>query len=261
MDTLETRWFFRLVEKYGKSPAERLVAVFAIVESLVQSPELREKLMQEFPGDVHCLYAALELKEFLAELATAANIANPAGLAHQLAILLQGAIAEELRNPDAGALREAAKVARVVIEKSGKKSALQNAGWMSVGGVAVALLLSLMGWQAAGRAPAHAAPMAHVAALRAPQAMPAGVSPDEIDAVLALHEKIERGICRAPHLLVLPPGQMTAYMNVVEFRTPDDPAADRKNIREFLAWFDKIQSTECYDPPINGHTAVTWKKG
>ncbi|HEY3327093.1 MAG TPA: hypothetical protein VGK14_07955 [Novimethylophilus sp.] len=101
-----------------------------------------------------------------------------------------------------------------------------------------------MGWQAAERAPAHAAPMAHVAALRAPQAMPAGVSPDEIDAVL-----------------VLPPGQMTAYMNVVEFRTPDDPAADRKNIREFLAWFNKIQSTECYDPPINGHTAVTWKKG
>ncbi|HEY3327092.1 MAG TPA: hypothetical protein VGK14_07950 [Novimethylophilus sp.] len=135
MDTLEIRWFFRLVEKCGKSPAERLVAVFAIVESLVQSPELREKLMQEFPGDVHCLYAALELKEFLTGLA-AANIANPTGLAHQLAILLQGAIAEELRNPHTGALREAAKVAQVVIEKSGKKSAVQNAGWMSVGGVA-----------------------------------------------------------------------------------------------------------------------------
>ena len=259
MTSLETQWFFRLVGNYGKTPAERLVAVFAIVESLMQAPDIRAKLAREFPCNAHCLYGIEDLKAFLTELAIAARVANPAGLAGQLSILLQGAIAEELRNPDTGALREATNVARMMIEKSGKKPMLRNVGWMSAGGAAAALLLSLMGWQAVERAPAHAA--AHAVALRTPQAMPAGVSPDEIDAVLALHEKIERGICRAPQLLALPPGQMTAYMNVVESRTPDDPAADRKNIREFLAWFDKIQSTECYDPPTNGHTAVTWKQG
>lgn len=261
MSSLETQWFFRLVENYGKSPAERLVAVFAIVESLMQAPDLRAKLGCEFPCDVHCLYGLQDMQAFLTGLATAARAANPAGLAGQLSILLQGAIAEELRNPDSGALCEAAKVAQVVIEKS-RTSMLHNVGWRSVGGTAAALLLVLGGWQAAMRMPAHVVvPTIQAAAPPMPQAMPAGVSPDQIDAVLALHERIERGICRAPHLLVLPPGQMTAYMNVVEFRRPDDPAADRRNIREFLAWFDKIQSTECYDPPLNGHTAVSWKQG
>lgn len=264
MDTLKHQWFFCLIEKYGKSPSEQLVAVFGIVESLIQAPDIREKLAREFPGDVNCLYATHELNDFLMGLAATARMANPAGLAHQLAILLQGAIAEELRNPNTGALREAAKVAQVVVARSGKPSPLRNLGrnlgWASAGGAAAfALMLTIMG----SRQAAEQVPMSISAtkvALHALQVMPTGVSPDEIDAVLALHEKIETGICRAPHLLALPPGQMTAYMNVIESRMPDDPAADERNLRQFLAWFDTIKSTECYYPPFNGHTNVKWTK-
>lgn len=258
------QWFFRLIEKSGQSPAEQLVAVFDVVENLLQAPGIRERLKQEFPGKAHCLYAAGELSNFLAELAKSAGMANPEGLAQQLGILLQGAIAEELRHPGSGALGEAAAVARVVIDKSAKKPVLDlgaKVGWASVGGGVVALLLAVT----INLVPTVPASTAH--ALPPPQKMvqashpmPVGVSPDEIEAVLALHEKIERGICRAPHLLALPPGQMTAYMNVVEARTPDDPAADSRNLRAFLAWFDTIKSIECYDPPSNGHTWVKWTK-
>jgi hypothetical protein len=258
------QWFFRLVENSGQSPAERLVAVFGVVENLLQAPDIRERLKQEFPGKAHCLYQAGELSDFLGNLADAAGMANSAGIAQQLSILLQGAIAEELRNPGSGALGEAAIVARVVIDKSTKGARLEigsRAGWASVGGV-VALLLAvtLNLIPTAPTTTPQALPAVRSSMVQVAHPMPAGVSPDEIEAVLALHEKIERGICRAPHLLVLPPGQVTAYMNAIEARTPEDPAADGRNLRAFLAWFDTIKSTECYDPPLNGHTSVKWSK-
>lgn len=263
MDMPEQQWFFRLVEKYGKSPVERLVAVFGIVENLMQAPDIRKRLAHEFPGDANCLYTASELNRFLAELAGSAGMIDPAGVAQQLAILLQGAIAEELRNPRTGALSEAAKVARVVVSKSDRVSLFRNfgkhAGWASAGAVAALLLMLAMGWLTADQ-PKQVDAMPTVVTMRVAHNMPAGVSPDEIDAVLTLQEQIKRGICRAPHLLALPPGQMTAYMNVIESRTPEDPAADERNLRQFLAWFDTIKSQECYTPPMNGHTAVRWTK-
>lgn len=257
-------WFFRLVENSGQSPAERLVAVFGVVENLLQAPDIRERLKQEFPGKAHCLYQASELSDFLGTLADAAGMTNPAGMAQQLSILLQGAIAEELRNPGSGALNEAATVARVVIDKSTKGSRLEigsRAGWASVGGV-VALLLAvtLNLIPTVPTTTSHALPAARSSMVQVAHPVPAGVSPDEIEAVLALHEKFERGICRAPHLLVLPQGQVTAYMNVVDARKPDDPAADSRNLRAFLAWFDTVKAIECYDPPSNDHTAVKWTK-
>jgi hypothetical protein len=89
----------------------------------------------------------------------------------------------------------------------------------------------------------------------------ASYNPDSVEAVLALQEQIAKGVCPAPQLLALPQGQVTAYMNVIHFRTPDDPVADRENIRAFLAWFERTRSSECYQPPSNGHTTVAWVAG
>lgn len=258
MSTVQNHWFFRLVEQAARTPAERLVAVFGIAESLVSAPDIRARLVREFPSDHHCLFDARDLDQFLVGSAAAARVGHPAALAQQLAILLQGALAEELRNPETGAMREAAKVAQIVVEKSREKShwsaGPRMTGWMPAGGMAAALLAALVLWPTAEQAPASAPVMQTVALA------PAGMSPDEIEAVLVLHEKIARGICSAPQLLALPQGQVTAYMNVVESRPSDDPAADRRNIREFLTWYDSIRSSECYDPPLNGHTAVNWTK-
>lgn len=263
MDMLDSQWFFRLVEKYGKTPAERLVAVFDIVENLIEAPDIREKLLQEAPGNRHCLYLLQDLKTFLTDLALAAKAKNPPFLANQLVMLLQGAIAIELRNPGTRALHEAARAAQVVVAYSCRHPVRQKIALVSAGGVAAALVASIIGWQAMQQTSAPHTPLTGipVVAQRTSPAIPTGVSPDEMEEILMLHDQIERGICRAPHLAVLPPGQMTAYMNVIEFRTPENPAADQANIRAFLTWFDKVRSGECYDPPTNGHTAVTWTKG
>ena len=263
MDLFDSQWFFRLVEKYGKTPAERLVAIFDIVENLIEAPDIREKLLDDSPGNRHCLYLLQDLKTFLTDLALAAKAKNPAFLANQLVVLLQGAIAIELRNPGTRALHEAARAAQVVVAYSCRQPLRQKLAFASVGGVAAAVVASIIGWQAMQQTSTLHIPQARnpVVAQRASPAIPTGVSPDVMEQILKLHEQIEKGICRAPHLAVLPPGQMTAYMNVIEFRTPENPAADRANIRAFLTWFDKVRSGECYDPPANGHTAVTWTKG
>jgi len=256
------QWFFKLVENSGKSPTEQLLAVFGVVENLLQAPDIRERLQREFPGETHCLFEAREFNAFLARLAETAGMAAPSAVAQQLGILLQGAIAEELRNPGIGALGEAGKVAQVVVYKSKKKPFIDfmpKLAWASAGGMAALLLVVSAGWPLARTVVLPEHQVIRVALHESRAAQP-GVSPDEIDAALMLHEKIEQGICRAPHLLVLPPGQVTAYMNVVEARKPDDPVADGRNLREFLAWYDKIKSTECYDRPLNGHTAVTWSR-
>lgn len=263
MQAQDNQWFFRLVERCGTTPAERLVGVFGVVEHLIQAPEFRNRIVSEFPAGLNCLYSSEDLNGFFAEAAEAAGMAEPNALARQLNILLHGAIAEELRNPRSGALRQAAAVAQVVVANSGPQKAghslARNVGWAAVGGAAAMLLAVVIGLPALHTASVSANVVAQAG--RPVQAVvPVGVSPDEIDAALALHEKIERGICRAPHLLVLPPGQVTAYMNAIEARTPEDPVADGRNLRAFLAWYDTIKSTECYDPPMNGHTAVKWSK-
>jgi hypothetical protein len=96
-----------------------------------------------------------------------------------------------------------------------------------------------------------------------PAIMPVAVkhiNPDEIEAVLALHDQIMRGECRAPHLAMLPPAETTAYMNVIEFRRPDDPVADEAALRAFMTWFNTIHATECYPQHSNGHTSVVWNR-
>lgn len=259
MELLDSPWFFRLVEQQGKTPQQRLLAIFSITETWIAAPGIRERLQAQTSG--FFLYHSGAFKEFLTEIAVSARARNPVSLVNQLVILLQGAIAEEMRNPGARAIGEAGKAAQAIIADACPRKAHMLR--LSLGGIAAAALIAAVGMYPAVRAqwsppPAQAAHAVLVSA--APQHVN-HFNPDSVDAVLALQEQINKGICPAPQLLALPPGQATAYMNVIQFRTPDDPAADRENLRAFLAWFQRTRSTECYISPTNGHTAVTWVAG
>lgn len=263
MELLESQWFLRMVESAGKSPIDKLVAVFSVTKNWIAAPGIRDLIARDYPSERPRLHACGELKHHLTGFAASARARHPAILASQLVILLQGAIAEEMRNPGAGALDEAARAARAVIAKACELDRRQR--WLnrSLGGLAASAVLAA----AASFHPlAHdllhpaAAPRA-VALLHAPSPaalLPTGFSPGEMAEILALQRQIEEGHCPAPQLLAMPQGQVTAYMNAVKFRTPDNPAADRENMRAFLAWFRQTRATECYFSPHNGHTAVTW---
>jgi hypothetical protein len=256
MDLLVSPWFFKMVEQHGRTPAQRLLAVFSVLESWLAAPGIREQLLAAHTSDLF-LYHNRPFKDFLTRIAVAARARQPASLVNQLMILLQGALAEDLRNPKAGAIGEAGKAAHAIIAEA---CPTRRTAWhWAVGGIAAAVTAVVLIYPVAHfswmpQASPGAATML-VAARQAPY------NPDSIEAALALQEQIAKGVCPAPQLLALPPGQVTAYMNAINFRTPDDPIADRENLRAFLAWFEKTRSSECYQPPVNGHTTVAWVAG
>lgn len=256
MELLESTWFFKMVEQQGRTPRQRLLAVFRVLESWLTAPGIRDQIRASH-SPAQPLYHNQTLKDFLTRMAVAARAQHPASLANQLILLLQGAIAEDLRNPGAGAIGEAGKAADAIIAQS---CATHRTAWRwTLGGIAASVTALVITYPAV---PLPWVPAPHPAGIPAVAATPLpAYSPDNIEAVLALQEQIVKGVCPPPQLLALTPGQATAYLNVINFRTPDDPVADSKNLRAFLAWFDQNRKSECYQPPINGHTTVAWVKG
>lgn len=263
MNLLDSAWFQRMVEAAGQRPADQLIAVFSVTKQWISAPGIREQFALAYPPEQPRMHPCTELKRRLTGIATSAHARQPAVLASQLAILLQGAIAEEMRSPGSEALDEAANAARAVIRHACGRSGRERRALAVGGALAMAgLIFGLSGhdlWHDASTP----ALLTHNRNLPPPQPSTTAprnpaISPDEMVEFIALQREIGAGHCPAPQLLVLPPGQATAYMNALNARTPEDPAADRANMRAFLAWFKQSLSTECYYPPSNGHTAVTW---
>lgn len=262
MNPLESPWFFRMVEGEGKTPTDRLLAVFRVTENWIAAPGIRDSLVDIYSKHGYGMHTCMQLKKFLSDLAASAGVEKPEVLASHLVILLQGAIIEELRNPELRAMSEAANAAKAVITQSRANVRRPRFALLSAGGIAVTVIATFLSWHMLMPAtPKLPTAGAIVIASNKAMLLPTGISPSDMEAILTLHEQFERGICPAPHLLALPPGQMTAYMNVINFRTPENPAADRENLKAFMTWFNKTQSTECYFAPRNGHTTVTWTKG
>lgn len=256
MELLESAWFFRMVEQQGRTSAQRLLAVFHVLDTWLAAPGMRERLLASH--DRGCfLYHNQAFKDFLTRLAITARARQPASLVSQLTILLQGALAEDLRNPKAGAIGEAGKAAKAIIAEA-CASRWGVVPWAMSGLVAtVAAIVFLYPVAKLSWMPETT----HATIPMLVEARTPLFNPDSVEAVLALQEQIDKGICPPPQLLALTPGQATAYLNVIHFRTPDDPVTDRKNLRAFLAWFEKNRLSECYMPPSNGHTNVAWVKG
>lgn len=259
MQLLDSEWFFRMVEQQGRTPAARLEAVFTVTGQWISAPGIKETFVgqQSLPVDSR-------LKAYLIDTARSAKVDNPAMLAMQLTILLQGAISEELREPGINALQNATSAAQAVIAQTCRPNRnARSIPWSAVASLAIVMTTAII-WHLYPQ-PAKT-PMISASALtrhspyvQAAMTAPAGFNPSEIEEVLNLQEQFDRGICATPHLIALPPGQVTAYMDAIHFRTPENPEADRENLHAFLVWFNQTRASECYFPPANGHTLVTWR--
>lgn len=244
MQLLESEWFFRMVEEQDSTPAGRLVAIFTVAEQWVSAPGIREQI-----AGVSSITE--NLKDYLTRTAISAGASNPTMLSAQLLMLLQGAIAEELRNPEARALQYAATAAQVVVARAcqtyRKKRLVQ---WSAAASVLVGVMAVFL-WE--HTLPTKVPSLAYEpdeTFMRTVVPMPGGVNPSMMAATFTLQKKVDHGICPAPHLMNLPSSQVTAYMNVISFRTPENPAADRANLDAFLTWYEQTLGRECYYPPI-----------
>jgi hypothetical protein len=245
MQLLESEWFFRMVDEQDSTPAGRLVAVFTVAEQWISAPGIREQIIG-VPSITE------KLKDYLTRTAVSVGVSNPTMLSAQLLMLLQGAIAEELRNPEVHALQYAATAAQVVVARAcranRKKRLVQ---WSAAASVLVSAMAVLL-WQA--HTPLTKVPtLAYIpdeTFMRTAMPMPGGVDPSMMAAAFTLQKKVDHGICPAPRLVNLPSSQVTAYMNVISFRTPENPAADRASLEAFLTWYEQALGRECYYPPI-----------
>ena len=124
-------WFIREVERRGRTPRERLLVVFDILQTWFQSREFRGCMFVNAAAEFHeagdpIHAAAAEHKQlvrgFLERLAREAGAPDPAMLAASLNLLLEGAISVAHVSGDisgdTGAAAAAKRTAQILIDNS-----------------------------------------------------------------------------------------------------------------------------------------------
>lgn len=258
MNLLDSPWFLQLVEKQSKAPADRLVAVFRVIGLWISAPGVRELLLQQYGGERYSLRGHDHLRRFLSDTAISARATNPATLTNQLVILLQGAIAEELRNPEAQAMQGAIQAAQAVVLTTCRSRRVWQRYALFAGAAAASLLAGVLILPLQVQPDAALARLASAPATPAPPRASPHISPDTISAVLLLRSRLEQGICPSPQLLAMTQDQLAAYQEIVSLHFADNANVDWNNMHAFMDWYANALSTECYMAPANGHTTVAW---
>lgn len=115
------------IARRASEPRQQLLAVFAVFDELLASPEFRGcpfiNASAEFAEAANPIQqAAAEFsdafRQLLTSLSRQAGAANPAQLAQQLAMLISGAIVSEQMRRESGAMRTAALAAEILVENS-----------------------------------------------------------------------------------------------------------------------------------------------
>ena len=113
----------------NKKPNEKIQQLFDFIEEWVTSPNFSGmgfiKASAEFPVEdnpIHQLSSkqSLEFRQFIAKLATEANIKDADGLALQLSLLFEGAVQAEQMKRGSGAIKYAKKAAKILIDGASK---------------------------------------------------------------------------------------------------------------------------------------------
>lgn len=121
------------VEQRADQPRQKLMAVFAVFEELLASPEFRGcpfiNASAEFAEAANPIQQAAAgfsdaFRQFLTELAAQAGAADPAQLSQQLAMLISGAIVSEQMRRESGAMRTASTAAAVLVNASLAKASV-----------------------------------------------------------------------------------------------------------------------------------------
>lgn len=252
MELLNSSWLLQMIDSSAKKPADRLLSIYTCLNTWLSAPGIRESFAKAYNQNTPLAMTCPVLTAHLINLAIDAKVPNPSTYVSQMFILLQGAIAVEMRNPGTGALLKAREAAEVVLGSVRPKPKLQVGQTFLVGGtIASAVFLCLsMFFMVPVQSVTPAAPLARTEVIETPKVQPS-ISPDLVSRVMALKGHFDAGNCPAPELLTLPQDQVVAYLNVVNSRGSEDPAMDSLRLRAFLDWYDRYRAWECYFKPEN----------
>jgi AcrR family transcriptional regulator len=119
-------WLATEVRRRARAPRRRLLAIFDVFDEWFRTPEFEGcsfiNVMLEHPGDDHPLHQAAagnlaNIRDFLAELAAEAQIADPDGFARQWHILMKGSIVAAAEG-DVDAARRAKEIGRALLAQA-----------------------------------------------------------------------------------------------------------------------------------------------
>lgn len=247
MDLLNSAWLIHMIERSGKKPAEKLLCVYSLLDTWLNAPGIRERALEEYASQ-HSLAAACPvLSAHLLRLATVAKLQNPAAVVAQLMILLQGAVAEELRSPGTGALLTAQQAAKAVLADARPPLATRIEKSLLAGGYAAAVTaIAILGLHVWPSGQHQQAQFAQQGTEYQEAAVVDAIDPDLLLKALAFKRNIQSGICPAPSYASVPQDQLQTYMHVVQSGLSSNPALDSRKLEALLAWYEQHRAWECY---------------
>lgn len=245
MEFLNSAWLIRMIEQAGPQPSAKMLALYSLLETWLQAPGVRTAVYQAHANNPDLLHACPALTAHLLTLATMAKLQHPSAVVNQMMILLQGAIAEELRNPGMGALQAAQSAASAVITQAKPpkmarlNQAIRTSGYAGAGLATV--ILAMHFW------PDHQHPANHYAQQDAgDELVTTSIAPDLLLKAFALRKSMEAGTCPTPNFFSMPKEQIPVYLEVAHSRLSDNPNIDNQKLANFLAWYEQQRAWECY---------------
>ncbi len=123
-------WLDGKLNANSKNPSDKIQQLFEFIEEWITSPNFSGmsfiKASAEFPNEenpIHQLSSkqSREFRQYIAKLASEANIADAEGLALQLSLLFEGTVQAEQMKRGSGAVKFAKKAAKTLIDSAVKQ--------------------------------------------------------------------------------------------------------------------------------------------
>ncbi len=246
IEFLNSAWLIRMIEQAAPQPSAKMLALYSLLETWLQAPGVRTTAYQAHTNNPDLLHACPALAAHLLTLATMAKLQHPSVVVNQMMILLQGAIAEELRNPGMGALQAAQSAASAVITQAKPpmmarlNQAIRTSGYAAAGLATV--ILAVHFWPNNQPQPTTL----HAQQDAGDELVTTSIAPDLLLKAFALRKSMEAGTCPTPNFFSMPKEQIPVYLEVAHSRLSDNPNIDNQKLANFLAWYEQQRAWECY---------------
>lgn len=209
MDILNSQWFLSMLMKSGKTPQQRLLGMYDVLDDWLRAPLIREQLNTYTPFYPKPSEALLD---YLMHEARACGSKTPEALAQQLYFIAMAALNEASSNPACGSIAHAKVAAEALLQAQKKKNlstskpfayglAASLATFFAIGGIAYSSLAT------APEVPvitaAKPAPITNASLM---------ASPAQTAELLASLEQMRKGTCHFPEALQLPDSEKAVYL-------------------------------------------------
>ena len=222
MKILDSVWLIKMLKKSGKTPQERLLAVFDVLADWSDEPHIRESLMQQdSPVDAesaaHQSNYPAHLLDYLAGEAKLCGAHLPEALAQQIYFIALGALQQSLHASDSQHFAHAKLAAQALI---GAQTEKERYFYKPVAyGVAATLLVSFifsgMLYFNAKHGDALDLAITNPALLTPQEEEDGSASPKSAAEMYAKVEQMRQGDCRYVEALQIPEADKRVYMESV----------------------------------------------